>query len=75
MAAGYEFKLVGLGDEPSQRWCAAIDNVERAIRMVLVASETDDARRLIVVQNLSQADLKNLGLSAGDVRRIVKHSI
>jgi hypothetical protein len=75
LAAGYEFKLLGLDDEPSQHWCAAIDNVERAIRMVLVASEINDAQRLTVVQNLSQADLEKLGLSAGEVQRVVKHSV
>jgi hypothetical protein len=75
MAAGYQCKLAGLGDEPSQRWCAAIDNVESAIRMISVVAKVDDTKRLTVVQNLSQDDLQKLGLEAGDVQRISKHSV
>jgi hypothetical protein len=75
VAAGYEFKLAGAVREQGQHWCAAIDNVERALRMIVAVAEIHDASRFSIARNLSQDDLRNLRLSAGDVKRIVKHSV
>jgi 2-methylcitrate dehydratase PrpD len=70
MAAGYEIKIEGADGEHPDHWCAAIDTVEHAVRAVCVVAKITDLRRLTVVGNLSQDDLRRLGLSAGGVQRI-----
>jgi hypothetical protein len=73
MAAGYEVKIADVDGEEAERWCAAIDNVERAVRVISVAADVTDQRRVAVVRNLSMQELRSLGIAAGGIKRLVKH--
>jgi hypothetical protein len=70
MADGYKIRVASVDDDHCEYWYAAIDNVERAVAAICEVAQITDRWRLSNVENLTKEDIRSLGLSAGNVRRI-----
>lgn len=62
---------IGDGGIVEELWAAAIDDDDQAIEAVKAAEAATPDQKVVVRTQLSQAALTGLGLSAGEVRRVV----